>query len=187
MKNQLAIFLILILLLIPSPSISKVFMKRDEALKTAFPEAEKIEKLEIFLSDEQASEIESISRSRLDSRLFIAYKGMRGDKILGYAIIETHTLRTKTETVMFVVNPEGTLDHAEILAFFEPPEYMPGDNWIELFYGKSARDSVRIGKDIPNITGATITSNSFAQTVRQMLAIVQVSLLHGNVVKKELK
>lgn len=188
MNRQFVVFSILILvLLIPSPSISKVFMKRDEALKAAFPQAEKIEKIEIFLSDEQASEIESISRSRLNSKLFIVYKGMKGDKILGYAIIDTHTLRTKTETVMFVVNPDGTLGHAEILAFFEPPEYMPGDNWIELFYGKSAKDSIRLGKDIPNITGATITSNSLAQTMRQMLAVVQVGLLHGNVGKKELK
>ncbi|MEQ9620246.1 MAG: FMN-binding protein [Deltaproteobacteria bacterium] len=162
-------------------------MKRDEALKAAFPQAEEIEKIEIFLSDEQAAKIESISRSRLNSRLFIVYKGIKGDNTLGYAIIDTHTLRTKTETVMFVVNPDGTLSHAEILAFFEPPEYMPGDNWIELFNGKSAKDSIRLGKDIPNITGATITSNSLAQTMRQILAIVRVSLLQGNIVKKEPK
>lgn len=187
MKKQLAIFSILILLLTPASSIPKVFMKRDEALKAAFPQAERIEKVEIFLSNDQAREIESLSRSRLDSRLFIVYKGIKGDKTLGYAIIDTHTLRTKTETVMFVVNPDGSLSHAEILAFFEPPEYMPGDNWIELFYGKSARDSIRVGKDIPNITGATITSNSLTQTMRQVLAVVQVSLLHGKVVTKELK
>jgi Na+-translocating ferredoxin:NAD+ oxidoreductase RnfG subunit len=77
---------------------------------------------------------------------------------------------------MFVINPDGTLRQAEILAFFEPPEYMPGSNWIALFYGKSIRDPLKPGRDIPNITGATITSNSLAQTVRQVLALARVAL-----------
>lgn len=155
---------------------SKVFMKRDEALELAFPGADRIDKREIFLTEKQAQEIESLSRSRLSTRIYIVYEGFNGDTSLGYAIIDTHNLRTKTETVMFVINPDGTLRQAEILAFFEPPEYMPGKNWIALFYGKSIRDSLKPGKDIPNITGATITSTSLAQTIRQVLAIVRVAL-----------
>ncbi len=155
-------------------------MKRDEALRTAFPGADEIEKREIFLTEEQAREIEALSRAKVDTRLYIIYVGKKGEEVLGYAIIDTHTLRTKTETVMFVVNPDGKLRQAEILAFFEPQEYMPGDNWIAIFYGKGAEDSLKPGKDIPNITGATITSNSLAQTTRQILAVVKVALLHDN-------
>ena len=159
---------------------SKVFMKRDEALELAFPGADRIDKREIFLTEKQAQEIESLSKSRLTSRLYIVYEGFKGDESLGYAIIDTHTLRTKTETVMFVINPYGTLRQAEILAFFEPPEYKPGNKWIALFYGKSIQDSLKPGKDIPNITGATITSNSLAQTIRQVLALAGVVLAgHG--------
>lgn len=77
---------------------------------------------------------------------------------------------------MFVINKDGTLRQAEILAFFEPPEYMPGDNWIALFYGKSASDSLKPGKDIPNITGATITSTALSRTMRQILALARVVL-----------
>jgi Na+-translocating ferredoxin:NAD+ oxidoreductase RnfG subunit len=155
---------------------SKVFMNRDEALDLAFPGADRIDKREVFLTEKQAQEIESLSKSKLPTRLYIVYEGFKGDMSLGYAIIDTHTLRTKTETVMFVINPDGTLRQAEILAFFEPPEYMPGSNWIALFYGKSIRDPLKPGRDIPNITGATITSNSLAQTVRQVLALARVAL-----------
>jgi hypothetical protein len=151
-------------------------MKRDEALKLAFPGADRIEKREIFLTEKQAREIESLSKSKLTARLYIVYEGFNGVKSLGYAIIDTHNLRTKTETVIFVINPDGTLRQAEILAFFEPPEYMPGKNWIALFYGKSILDSLKPGKDIPNITGATITSTSLAQTIRQVLAIARVAI-----------
>lgn len=183
--NKIYISLFLLLLFVSFPCFSKVFMKRDEALRTAFPEAEKIEKQEIFLTEEQVREIESLSKSRLDTRLYIVYEGKSGEEILGYAIIDTHTLRTKTETVMFVVNADGTLRQAEILAFFEPPEYMPGDNWIALFSGKGAEDSFKLGKDIPNITGATITSNSLTQTMRQILAVVKIALLNDSALKEE--
>ncbi len=153
---------------------SKVFMNRDQALELAFPGADRIEKKEVILNEAQAREVELLSKSKLGTRLYIVYEGFSGDKLLGYAIIDTHNLRTKTETVMFVINPDGTLRQAEILAFFEPPEYMPGDNWIALFYGKSTLHDLKPGKDIPNISGATITSTSLAQTTRQVLAVVKI-------------
>ena len=71
-------------------------------MKTAFPGADKIEKTELFLNDERVKEIESLSKSKLDSKLYIVYTGKKADETLGYAIIDTHSLRTMTETVMFV-------------------------------------------------------------------------------------
>ena len=76
---------------------------------------------------------------------------------------------------MFVINLDGTLRQTEILAFFEPPDYQPGKNWIELFEGKSSEDSLKVGKDIPNITGATITANSLAGATRRILAVFKVA------------
>lgn len=184
MNKKLLSIILLLVFFLPNYSTSKVFMKRDEALRTAFPNADTIEKKEVFLTEEQSREIETLARSKVDSKLYIIYEGMRGNESLGYAIIDTHMLRTKTETVMFVVNPDGTLRQAEILAFFEPPEYMPGDNWISLFYGKSADDSLKTGKDIPNITGATITSNSLAQTMRLILSMVKVTQLKNKNIKE---
>lgn len=182
-KDMIKIFLALALLLPPigfAPDTeARVFMKRDEALKTAFPDADSIEKTKIFLTREQISEIESLARAKLDSRLYVIYEGKRGGESLGYAIIDTHHLRTKSETVMFVINPDGTLRQAEILAFFEPPEYMAGDKWVDLFDNKGAGDSMKLGKDIPNITGATITANSLTSSIRRVLAVFNVATDNG--------
>ena len=162
-----------------STSEAKVFMKRDEALKTAFPDAAEIEKNEIFLSSDQSQTIESLARAKNDSKLYIIYEAKNGDKTIGYAIIDTHSLRTKTETVMFVINPDGSLRQTEVLAFFEPPDYQAGGNWMGLFEGKSSEDSLKIGKDIPNITGATITANSLSQATRRILAVFKVASDEG--------
>lgn len=173
--KTLFVFFLFLLVLAPAAQ-SKVFMNRDDALKLAFPGADRIDKRDIILTQKQAEEIESLSKSKLSTKLYIVYEGFKGDESLGYAIIDTHSLRTKTETVMFVINKDGTLRQAEILAFFEPPEYMPVSNWIALFYGKSISDPLKPGKDIPNITGATITSTALARTMRQILALARVVL-----------
>ncbi len=178
-KRVFIVLLVLCLFGFESDTEAKVFMKRDEALNAAFPEASEIKKNEIFLSSEESREIESVSKSKNDSKLYIIYEAKNGNKTLGYAIIDTHTLRTKTETVMFVINPDGTLRQAEILAFFEPPDYQAGDNWIELFEGKSAEDGMRMGKEIPNITGATITANSLSQAIRRILAVFRLASDNG--------
>jgi Na+-translocating ferredoxin:NAD+ oxidoreductase RnfG subunit len=171
---------ILFALLGPSSSFSKVYMTKDEALRLAFPNAEQIEKKTVFLSEEQVKKIESIARSKLKSKLYIFYLGKKEGKTLGYAVIDTHLLRTVTETIMVVINPDGTLRQVEILAFFEPPDYMPGDSWINLFRSKTLNDSLRIGRGIPNITGATITSNAIVEAVRRIMAVFDVAVRGNN-------
>lgn len=178
-KELLLVLLTTLIFSFGSSVEAKVFMKRDEALKTAFPDAAEVEKREIFLSSEQSRAIEALSRSKNETKLYIIYEAKSGDKTLGYAIIDTHTLRTKTETVMFVINPDGTLRQTEVLAFFEPPDYQAGGNWMELFEGKSAEDGLKVGKDIPNITGATITANSLSQSTRRILAVFRVASDEG--------
>ncbi len=158
---------------------AKVFMKRDEALKTAFPNAAEIEKNEIFLSSDQSKAIETIARAKNDSKLYIIYEAKDGDNTLGYAIIDTHTLRTRSETVMFVINPDGSLKHTEVLAFFEPPDYQAGDRWMELFEGKTTENTLKVGRDIPNMSGATITANALADTTRRILAVFKVASDEG--------
>lgn len=178
-KIYIAILLIIFSLNTFSSSQAKVFMKRDQALKTAFPDAAEIEKNKIYLSSEQSKEIESMAHAKNDSKLYIIYEAKNEEKTLGYAIIDTHTLRTKTETVMFVLNPDGSLRQTEVLAFFEPPDYQAGANWMALFEDKTAEDGLKPGKDIPNITGATITANSLSQATRRILAVFKVASDQG--------
>lgn len=169
-------FALPLLVLFNSLAFCKVFMTREEALKQVFPDAEKILKRNIFLSKEQVEQIESIAKTKLGSKLYVFYEGRKGDESLGYAVIDTHQLRTKTETVITVIDVDGTHKLTEILAFFEPSEYMPSNSWLRLYENKPLNDSLWLGRSIPNITGATITSNALMKSIRSSLAIYQVVL-----------
>jgi len=172
-------YIITIIAFLTTQSSAELFMTRDQALETAFPESESVEKIDIFLNESQASEIEKISRVKLDSKIYIFYKFSNGDGTLGYAVLNTHLLRTKSETVMYVISNDGRLINAEILAFFEPSEYMQSEKWLMLFENQILDNELRIDRDVPNITGATITSHAFTESVRKVLAIFEVAVKEG--------
>lgn len=155
-------------------SSAKVFLTKGKALELVFPEADEIEKRHIFLAERQAESIGQMAKAEVNSRLYTFYIAKSDGKETGYAVIDTHTLRTLTETVMFVINPDGTLRHAETLAFFEPVDYMPSGKWINLFPEKTKLDGMKVGKGIPNITGATISARSFSRATRRILAVYRV-------------
>ncbi len=154
---------------------AKVFLTKGKALELIFPQADEIEKRHVFLTERQAESVREMAKAEVDSRFYTFYIAKSGGEETGYAVIDTHTLRTLTETVMFVINPDATLRHAEILAFFEPTDYMPGGKWINLFPGKTKLDIMKIGKGIPNITGATISARSFSGATRRVLAVYRVT------------
>ena len=175
MRHFIKIILI-IAVISPNISYAKVFLTKDKALELSFPEATDIESRQIFLSQDQLQKAEQLAKTKIDSRFFIFYVAKNGDEEIGYAVIDTHLLRTSTETVLFVINEEGKLEKAEVLAFFEPEDYMQGDRWMNLFFGKDLDSTLKIGKDVPNITGATITSHSFADATRKVLAIFDIKI-----------
>jgi hypothetical protein len=84
-----------------------VFYARDEALHLAFPDAEKVEARDFFLTAEQRVEIERRAKSKVESDLVTVYVGHREGRITGYAFIDTHQVRTLPETFMVVLDPKG--------------------------------------------------------------------------------
>lgn len=163
----------------PIGLLAKVFYAKDEAIRTAFPEADVIENQVFFLTDDQKKQVETLARTRLDSKLVTMYIGKRGQKLLGYAVIDVHTVRTLPEAVMVVLSPEGRVASTLILAFYEPLDYLPHDRWLKQFDQASLTPDLRVGGKIAGITGATLTARAMTESVRKVLALYQVLIAKG--------
>jgi len=157
---------------------AKLFHTQKEALALAFPEATRVEAKTHILTPEQASEIESQSRSELESRLVTLHTAWQGDVLLGFAHIDVHTVRTKAEGLMVVLSPEGVVRSVRVLAFYEPLDYLPTARWYEQFVGKGGEDGLRVGRDIDAVSGATLSARAASAGVRRALAFHAV-LLQG--------
>jgi hypothetical protein len=151
-----------------------VFLAKDEALALAFPGAERIEERVVILTDAQKTEAERRARAPLESQLWTLHVGWKGSEVLGYAIIDSHLVRTLPEAFMVVIDPKGTLRRVDVLVFHEPPEYLPTVRWIDQFPGHGLDDDLKLGAGIQGITGATLSAQAMTAGVRRALALFTV-------------
>ena len=156
---------------------AKVYRTKEEAIKQAFPDADAVEKETVFLNDEEKKQAEELGRVKLDSKVFTFYIGKKGKNAVGYAVFGSHIVRTKPEVYVVVINPDGSLRHVEILAFYEPQEYLPFQKWFEQFAGKVLDDSLWPKRGIHAVAGATLSVNGITQEVRKTLAVFKVMIL----------
>ena len=159
-----------VLLCFTSQSFSKVFYSKAEAMELAFGKEAQIEVLSLFPDKTELAKIAADAKVKMESGMLSVYVGKKQGKILGYAAIETETVRTKPETLLVVLTPEGTVQKVALLAFHEPPEYQAPDRWFELFNQKSLEE-LEFNKGIQGISGATLSTRSAINSVRKVVAI----------------
>ncbi|MCO6430944.1 MAG: FMN-binding protein [Deltaproteobacteria bacterium] len=159
--------------------MAEVFYAQDEALELAFPEHNRIEKQTFVMTGAQKEEVEKAAKVRIESNLFTFYKGYKEDQLLGYAAIDTHMVRSMTETFMVVLTPEGASLKTVILAFNEPPEYIASQRWLDQFNGKNLDNRLWPGQEIHGIVGSTLTANAMTAGVRKILALHKVLISKG--------
>jgi hypothetical protein len=152
-------------------AFGEVYLAKDEALAVAFPEGTTVDKRTAFLTSAQVAELKAAG-VELDSKMFTYYRGLRGGELVGYAVMDSHVVRTLPEAFMAVLRPDGTIDRVVMLAFYEPPEYAPKANWLAQFQGrKPGAGNFRLGRDVHGVSGATLTSNAIAGGLRKIVAL----------------
>jgi hypothetical protein len=152
-----------------------VFFSKEEAFELAFGKGAEIVDHQVFLTDEQTAQIEQLAKTKLDSQLYTFFEARRNGQILGYAVIESHTVRTQPETMLIALSPKGELMKSEILAFHEPPEYKPSSAWFDTLVGKPVND-LRQNQGVDGISGATLSVKASLEGIRKALAVFQIAM-----------
>ena len=149
---------------------SKVYLTVKEALELAFPGCE-VKKETVFLTKEQQAEVAKLVKGGDTVRIVWPYVARKDGTIVGTAYFDTHKVRALKETLMVVVTPAAKVARIELLAFAEPPEYVPRTSWYGQFLGKPLSDDLNLGRGIRGVTGATLTGRAATRAVRRSLAV----------------
>ena len=95
----------------------------------------------------------------------------RADSLVGFAAVGNVLGKDQPITFLVAVDATDRLKDVDILVYREPyggeVAYEP---WRRQFRGKGAGDSLRVGKEIRSISGATISVHAVTLGVRRMLA-----------------
>jgi hypothetical protein len=147
----------------------------DEGLARAFPGA-RIEKRTLALSLEDVSAVEARAHTRCEPRLVTAYVAWRGDTLAGAAWTDRRVIRTREAVLLLAVAPDTSLVRVDVLAFFEPLEYVPPSRWLALFRGRGSRKPLTPQRSVPVVAGVTLSSRAVNESARLALAWYEVLL-----------
>lgn len=152
---------------------AKVLLSVEDALALAFPGCE-VEQRTVFLTKAQLDRARGEAQGAIESAVVHPMQARCDGKPAGSAYLDTHRVRTRAETLMVVVDPEGRVRRIELLAFREPTEYIPRDAWYRQFDTRSLDPDLELKRGIRGVTGATLTARATTDAVRRVLAIDRV-------------
>ena len=95
----------------------------------------------------------------------------KGGTLLGFARVRNVKGKDQPITYLVAIDPQDALKDVDVLVYREPyGGEVAYDPWRKQFRGKTTTAPLVVGKDIRNISGATISSHSVTLGVRQTLA-----------------
>lgn len=156
--KQLLLYLLIFFAL---PLSAKMLISPVDAMQQNYGTKGKISEDNILLTDSQAKKIQEISQVKLQSNIVKVFKAELGGKTLGYGVLINRKIRSKNGVVLYLISSDSILKGIEVVAFNEPAEYIPSKKWMSQFENVNTQTPLNLSKDIPTITGATLSAKSF--------------------------
>lgn len=163
-------YIFLILLLFTTLN-AKLLISPFDALHAVYGKDVKIKKKNVLLTIDKAERVYKQAKMKKGGKIFRTFTVTKDDKIIAYAILVSRVVRTKDAAILYMISPVGVIESVEVIAFNEPPEFTPSKQYIAQFKGKTDQDTLRVGKDIPTVTGATMGARNVTDGARLALAL----------------
>lgn len=148
-------------------------VSRQEALNAVFAGAA-VRGDRVYLTAEQAERVAELAGEDVLTRIFARYVARRDGVVVGRAYVDTHVVRTKRESLLVSVHPDGRLRRIDVTAFLEPPEYLAPERWRRQYHDRPLGDDLAIRRAIRPIAGGTLTTHAVNSAVRRILALDRV-------------
>ena len=148
-------------------------ISREEALAGADPGA-RIRAEQVFRTDAHVKQAATAARTDVASPLVARYIASRDGTVVGRAYVDTHTVRTKKESLLISLSATGRVIRIDVTAFLEPTEYRASEPWLRQYRGRPLDEDLGIDRAIRPIAGATLTARATNAAVRRVMAIDQI-------------
>lgn len=151
-------------------SIAAQGISREEALASVYAGAN-VRGEQLFLTPAQLKQIAGRAGTEQPSALVARYLATRDGRSVGRAYVDTHTVRTKQESLLISLDASGRVIRVDVTAFLEPPEYRAPEPWLGQYKGRGLDADLTINRAIRPIAGATLTARAVNSAVRRVLTI----------------
>ena len=184
---------------IVAPAYAVDYLTVQEAQKVLFPDADSFAQQQVELTKEQLKAIKSLAGVRQrdeDPEIWRAdyrnegvrqrdddpeiWQARKAGQPLGWFGVDEVVGKHEYITYAVAASPDGHVLGIEVMSYRETHgDEIRRKTWRDNFDGKSLADPLKLGKDIPNISGATLSCRNVTDGVKRVLAMLKVVFGNG--------
>jgi Na+-translocating ferredoxin:NAD+ oxidoreductase RnfG subunit len=163
----------------PATAHATVYMQVEQAQQAMFPGGSFVDR-SITFTDAQRKTIAKASGSGSFGKTQRIWEARKGDSRAGWFIVDRVLGKHEYITYAVALSPDGVVKRVEILEYRETyGGEIRNANWRQQFVGKRFGAPVTLGKDIKNISGATLSSRHVTDGIRRLLVTYELVLKNG--------
>lgn len=163
-----------------APAWAADYLTVEQAQRALFPAAQGFAAQPVALNPAQLARIRQVAGTPQRTANPRVWRAMAGGRTLGWFLVDDVIGKHEFITYATAISPDGKVLGVEILSYRESKGGQVRDpRWRAKFQGKTLGDPFRLEKDVPNISGATLSCRNITDGVKRLLAIHAVALPHA--------
>ncbi len=165
--------------LAPSSVFAVDYMNAEQAAKLMFPQADRFESRTLTFDADQLRRLEATGVSARSARWRVRV-AQRDGATLGYVVVDDVIGKFELISYAVGIGSDGTIRQIEVLSYRESHGHeirLPA--WRKQFVGKDSSAPLRVGEDIANISGATLSCSHVTEGVKRIVAMIDLARQTG--------
>ena len=168
-----------LLALAPAAAFAVDYMNLEQAAQLFFPQADRFSDQEWALDVDALQQLSAMGVKPRSTRWTLR-RAWQGKTLLG--VVVGDAVLGKFELISYAVgiDAEGKLIGVEVLSYRESHGQevrMPA--WRKQFVGKTAAAPLKVGEDVANISGATLSCTHLTEGIRRVVNVVELARKRG--------
>ena len=165
--------------LAPASAFAVDYLSAEQAARLMFPDADRFESRDIDLD---AAQLQALAAQGVQPRSahWAVRIAQRGGTPLGFVVVDEVIGKFELITYAVGFGVDGAVKQVEVLSYRESHGHeirLPA--WRKQFIGKTSASPLKIGEDIANISGATLSCTHVTDGIKRIVAIVAFARRHG--------
>jgi Na+-translocating ferredoxin:NAD+ oxidoreductase RnfG subunit len=172
LKNTIFIVICLFLGLFSGLSQATIHVSLETVQQSIFPN-QKLVQTPVVVSESIRDKMQDASTVRQTFKADHIYKTEKGDWLIVDEVVGKH------EMIKYAVgiNADGTVRQIEVMDYVESYGYEVAEpKWRQQFVGKTAASTIKLNKDIDNISGATLSCKHLSDGVKRVMVMYDLVL-----------
>lgn len=160
-----------------APAYAAQYLTVEQAQQALFPSGTRFTPYPLELNTEQKRTIEQASGVRVRDLKPKVWRAFDGERPAGWFFVDEVIGKHEFITYALALDASGAVRGVEVMDYRETYGHeIRNAAWRRQFAGKHHGDALKLGDDIQNITGATLSCRNVANGVKRLLATHAMAL-----------